>query len=102
MDGLVLSRNVEVGDAVSSILVLGSQATPIMELGDVFKLAAAEGWSDADTRKALQTLDALKSKLQSAVIVLGAACTNQATPLPVTASPASSPASRSAPACPRR
>jgi HlyD family secretion protein len=35
MDGLVLSRNVEVGDAVSSILVLGSQATPIMTLGDV-------------------------------------------------------------------
>ena len=35
MDGLVLSRNVEVGDAVSSILVLGSQATLLMELGDV-------------------------------------------------------------------
>ena len=27
MDGLVLSRDVEVGDAVSSILILGSQAT---------------------------------------------------------------------------
>jgi HlyD family secretion protein len=35
MDGLVLSRNVEVGDAVSSILVLGSQATLVMSLGDV-------------------------------------------------------------------
>lgn len=35
MDGLVLSRNVEVGDAVSSILVLGSQATLLMTLGDV-------------------------------------------------------------------
>jgi HlyD family secretion protein len=35
MDGLVLSREVEVGDAVSSILVLGSQATLIMTLGDV-------------------------------------------------------------------
>ncbi len=35
MDGLVLSRNVEVGDAVSSILVLGSNATLIMTLGDV-------------------------------------------------------------------
>jgi HlyD family secretion protein len=35
MDGLVLSRPVEVGDAVSSILVLGSQATLIMTLGDV-------------------------------------------------------------------
>jgi HlyD family secretion protein len=35
MDGLVLSRNVEVGDAVSSILVLGSQATLLMTIGDV-------------------------------------------------------------------
>jgi len=35
MDGLVLSRDVEVGDAVSSILVLGSQATLLMTLGDV-------------------------------------------------------------------
>ena len=35
MEGLVLSRNVEVGDAVSSILVLGSQATLVMSLGDV-------------------------------------------------------------------
>jgi HlyD family secretion protein len=34
MDGIVLSRDVEVGDAVSSILVLGSQATLIMTLGD--------------------------------------------------------------------
>jgi HlyD family secretion protein len=35
MDGLILSRDVEVGDAVSSILVLGSQATLVMTLGDV-------------------------------------------------------------------
>jgi len=35
IDGLVLSRDVNVGDAVSSILVLGSQATLIMTLGDV-------------------------------------------------------------------
>ncbi|HUI43384.1 MAG TPA: efflux RND transporter periplasmic adaptor subunit [Terriglobia bacterium] len=35
MDGIVLSRDVEVGDAVSSILVLGSQATNIMTLGDM-------------------------------------------------------------------
>jgi HlyD family secretion protein len=35
MDGLVLSRDVEVGAAVSSILVLGSQATLVMTLGDV-------------------------------------------------------------------
>ena len=35
MDGLVLSRDVEIGDAVSSILVLGSEATLVMTLGDV-------------------------------------------------------------------
>jgi HlyD family secretion protein len=35
MDGLVLSRDVEVGDAVSSILLVGSQATLVMTLGDV-------------------------------------------------------------------
>lgn len=35
MDGLVLSRDVEVGDAVSSILVLGSEATKIITLGDM-------------------------------------------------------------------
>jgi HlyD family secretion protein len=35
MDGIVLSRDVEVGDAVSSILVLGSEATKIMTLGDI-------------------------------------------------------------------
>ena len=35
IDGLVLSRNVEVGNAVSSILVLGSQATALFTLGDV-------------------------------------------------------------------
>jgi HlyD family secretion protein len=35
MNGLVLSRDVEVGAAVSSILILGSQATLIATLGDV-------------------------------------------------------------------
>ena len=34
IDGEVLSRDVEVGDAVSSILVLGSTATLVMTLGD--------------------------------------------------------------------
>ncbi|MEO5936393.1 MAG: efflux RND transporter periplasmic adaptor subunit, partial [Terriglobales bacterium] len=34
MDGLILARNVEVGDAVSSILVLGSSATLVMTVGD--------------------------------------------------------------------
>ena len=35
MDGVILSRDVEIGDAVSSILVLGSTATLIMTEGDV-------------------------------------------------------------------
>ncbi|MGB9609776.1 MAG: efflux RND transporter periplasmic adaptor subunit [Bryobacteraceae bacterium] len=35
IDGLVLARNVEVGNAVSSILVLGSQATALFTLGDM-------------------------------------------------------------------
>ncbi len=35
IDGLVLSRNVEVGNAVSSILVMGSQSTLLFTLGDV-------------------------------------------------------------------
>ena len=34
INGIVLSRDVEVGDAVSSILVLGSSATLVMTLGD--------------------------------------------------------------------
>jgi HlyD family secretion protein len=35
IDGMVLSRESEVGDAVSSILVLGSSATLIMTVGDL-------------------------------------------------------------------
>ncbi|HEY6846496.1 MAG TPA: efflux RND transporter periplasmic adaptor subunit [Terracidiphilus sp.] len=35
MDGVILSRDVEIGDAVSSILVLGSTATLLMTEGDV-------------------------------------------------------------------
>ncbi len=38
LNGIVLSREVEVGDAVSSILQLGSNATLIMTLGDVNEL----------------------------------------------------------------
>jgi HlyD family secretion protein len=38
LGGVVLSREVEVGDAVSSILQLGSNATLIMTLGDVKEL----------------------------------------------------------------
>ncbi len=38
MDGEVLSRDVEIGDAVSSILVLGSTATLVMTLGDTHEV----------------------------------------------------------------
>ena len=51
MDGLVLSRDVEVGDAVSSILVLGSQATKIMTLGDVSDVYVLGKVDEADIGK---------------------------------------------------
>jgi HlyD family secretion protein len=51
MDGLVLSRDVEVGDAVSSILVLGSQATLVMNLGDVSEVYVLGKVDEADIGK---------------------------------------------------
>jgi HlyD family secretion protein len=51
MDGLVLSRDVEVGDAVSSILILGSQATLIMTLGDVSEVYVKGKVDEADISK---------------------------------------------------
>jgi len=48
MDGLVLSRDVEVGDAVSSILILGSQATLVMTLGDVSEVYVLGKVDEAD------------------------------------------------------
>lgn len=51
MDGLVLARNVEVGDAVSSILVLGSQATLVMTLGDVSSVYVLGKVDEADIGK---------------------------------------------------
>jgi HlyD family secretion protein len=51
MNGLVLSRDVEVGDAVSSILVLGSQATLIMTLGDVGSVYVLGKVDEADIGK---------------------------------------------------
>jgi len=51
MDGLVLSRNVEVGDAVSSILVLGSQATLIATLGDIGSVYVLGKVDEADIGK---------------------------------------------------
>lgn len=51
MDGLVLSRDVEVGDAVSSILVLGSQATLVATLGDVSSVYVLGKVDQADIGK---------------------------------------------------
>lgn len=51
MDGLVLSRDVEIGDAVSSILVLGSQATLLMTLGDVQSVYVLGKVDEADIGK---------------------------------------------------
>jgi len=51
MDGLVLSRDVEVGDAISSILILGSQATNIMTLGDVSEVYVKGKVDEADVSK---------------------------------------------------
>jgi HlyD family secretion protein len=51
MDGLVLSRDVEVGDAVSSILVLGSQATLVMNMGDVSEVYVLGKVDEADIGK---------------------------------------------------
>ena len=51
MNGLILSRDVEVGDAVSSILVLGSQATLVMTLGDVGSVYVLGKVDEADIGK---------------------------------------------------
>src|SRR5262250_2854157 len=51
IDGLVLSRDVNVGDAVSSILVLGSQATLIMTLGDSSEVYVQGKVDEADIGK---------------------------------------------------
>jgi len=51
MDGLILSRNVEMGDAVSSILVLGSSATLIMTIGDTREVYVKGKVDEADIGK---------------------------------------------------
>jgi len=50
--GIVLSRNVELGDAVSSILNMGSAATLIMTLGDVSTVYIKGEVDEADIGKA--------------------------------------------------
>lgn len=48
MDGEILSRDVEIGDAVSSILVLGSTATLVMTEGDVNQVYVQGKVDEAD------------------------------------------------------
>jgi len=48
MDGVILSRDVEIGDAVSSILVLGSTATLIMTEGDTSEVYVQGKVDEAD------------------------------------------------------
>lgn len=48
MDGVILSRDVEIGDAVSSILVLGSTATLIMTEGDTNQVYVKGKVDEAD------------------------------------------------------
>jgi len=51
MDGIVLSRDVEVGDAVSSILVLGSSATLVMTIGDTSQVYVKGKVDESDIGK---------------------------------------------------
>lgn len=51
IDGIVLSRDVEVGDAVSSILVLGSSATLVMTLGDTREVYVKGKVDESDIAK---------------------------------------------------
>jgi HlyD family secretion protein len=51
IDGIVLSRDVEVGDAVSSILVLGSSATLVMTLGDTSEVYVKGKVDESDIAK---------------------------------------------------
>ena len=51
IEGVVLSRNVEMGDAVSSILVLGSSATLVMTLGDTSEVYVKGKVDESDIGK---------------------------------------------------
>jgi HlyD family secretion protein len=51
IDGVILSRNVEMGDAVSSILVLGSSATLVMTLGDTSEVYVKGKVDESDIGK---------------------------------------------------
>jgi len=51
IEGIVLSRDVEMGDAVSSILVLGSTATLVMTLGDTSEVYVKGKVDESDIGK---------------------------------------------------
>jgi HlyD family secretion protein len=51
IDGVVLSRDVQMGDAVSSILVLGSTATLVMTLGDTHQVYVKGKVDESDISK---------------------------------------------------
>ncbi len=51
MDGVILSRDVEKGDAVSSILVLGSTATLVMTIGDIHQVYVQGKVDESDIGK---------------------------------------------------
>ena len=51
IDGVVLSRDVEMGDAVSSILVLGSSATLVVTLGDTSEVYVKGKVDESDIGK---------------------------------------------------
>ncbi len=51
IDGVVLSRDVQMGDAVSSILVLGSTATLVMTLGDTHQVYVKGKVDESDIAK---------------------------------------------------
>jgi HlyD family secretion protein len=51
IDGIILSRDVETGDAVSSILVLGSSATLVMTIGDTSQVYVKGKVDESDIGK---------------------------------------------------
>jgi HlyD family secretion protein len=69
INGVVLSREVEVGDAVSSILQLGSNATLIMTLGDIREMFVKGKVDESDIglvkigQPVRVTVDAYKNKV---------------------------------------
>jgi len=51
IDGILLSRDVEIGDAVSSILVMGSAATLVMTIGDTSEVYVKGKVDESDIGK---------------------------------------------------